>query len=391
MQAKLEEGQYLNFYKVTMPIIMSVFCVYLTIGLALGVLPKFVQQTLGYDSFVVGLVVGLQFLSTLLTRSFSGKMADTKGAKSSKVLGVFLVVVAGFAYTLSALFHSHTALALGLLLLARIMHGVGESFLVTGAMTWAIGLVGASNSGKVMTWNGIAIYAGISIGAPLSIGLSASFGYVSAFLCIMVLPLLGLIFTSQLPILALVKDQVRTPFYKVIGAIAGQGLSLALSSLAFGCIASFIALFFAEKNWGEASLAFMVFGACYVLTRIFFASFPDRFGGFSVAFISLLIEAVGQLLIWTATGKTMAIVGCGLTGVGSSLIFPALGVLALQKVSPQMRGTALGAYAAFVDMSVGLAAPLAGLAASYFNYQAVYLFGAISAVLAMVVLGFNRK
>ncbi|MEJ5055476.1 MFS transporter [Sphingobacterium sp. MYb382] len=391
MRVTLEKGQTLSFYKATMPIIISVFCVYLTIGLALGVLPKFVQQTLGFDSFVVGLVIGLQFLSTLLTRAFSGKMTDTKGAKQSKVLGVLLAVVAGLAYTLSAFFYSNSALALALLLLARVIHGVGESFLVTGAMAWAIGLVGGANSGKVMTWNGIAIYAGISIGAPLSIWVSIAYGYLPAFACMMVLPLLGMLFTNHLPTLEVVKDQVRTPFYKVIGAISGQGLSLAFSSLAFGCIASFIALFFAEKNWGEASLAFMVFGSCYVLTRIFFASFPDRFGGFKIALISLLIEIVGQLLIWTATGKTMAIIGCGLTGVGFSLVFPALGVLALQKVSPQMRGTALGAYVAFVDLSLGLAAPLAGLAASYFNYQAVYLFGAISCVLSIVVLMFNKK
>lgn len=391
MQVTLEKGQTLTFYKATMPIILSVFCVYLTIGLALGVLPKFVQQTLGFDSFVVGLVIGIQFLSTLLTRAFSGKMTDTKGAKQSKILGIILAVLAGIMYTLAAFYQRNTTFALALLLTARVVHGVGESFLVTGAMTWAIGLVGGANSGKVMTWNGIAIYAGIAIGAPLSIWISGTYGYLAAFSSMMLLPLVGLLSTNHLPTLAVVKDQVRTPFYKVIGAIAGQGLSLAFSSLAFGCIASFIALFFAEKNWGEASLAFIVFGTCYVLTRIFFASFPDRFGGLRIALISLLIEIVGQLLIWTASGKTMAIVGCGLTGVGFSLVFPALGVLALQKVSPQMRGTALGAYVAFVDLSMGIAAPLAGLAAAYFNYQAVYLFGAISCMLSIVVLLFNKK
>lgn len=391
MSVILEKGKTINFYKATMPIIISVFGVYLTIGIALGVLPEFVKTNLGYDSIIVGLVIGLQSLSTLLTRAYSGKITDTQGAKKSKVRGVVFAVISGLCYVLAVSFQYETGLALALLLFARVIHGIGESFLITGALTWGIGLVGPSNSGKVMTWNGIAMYTGIAIGAPLSIWLSKASGELSAFLLIVLLLFISWVTTAKLPSLPVDNDHVRIPFYKVIGVISGQGLSLAFSSLAFGCIASFIALFFIEKNWGDASLAFVIFGACYVLTRIFFASFPDKFGGYKIAFISLIIEVIGQVLVWTSVSKTIAIIGCGLTGVGFSLVFPALGVLAIRKVKPQMRGTALGAYVAFVDFSLGLAGPLAGLIAGWFNYQAVYLLGGISCVVSIIILMFNKK
>ena len=391
MSTTLEKGQTINFYQATAPIIISVFGVYLTIGIALGVLPGFVQNTLGFDSIIVGLVIGLQSLSTLLTRAYSGKITDTRGAKKSKMSGVVLAVIAGIVYILAILFQGHPLMALLFLLTARIIHGIGESFLVTGALTWGIGLAGPSNSGKVMTWNGIAMYAGIAIGAPVSIWLSKEYNMLPAFILIALLPLVSWLSTAKLPSIPVDKDHVRTPFYKVIGAISGQGLSLAFSSMAFGCIASFIALFFSQKNWGDASLAFIVFGICYVLTRIFFASFPDQYGGFKIALISLIIEVAGQLLIWTSVSKTLAIIGCGLTGIGFSLVFPALGVLAIQKVKPQMRGTALGAYVAFVDLSLGLAGPIAGLIAGWFNYQVVYLFGGISCMVSMIILLFNKK
>lgn len=391
MSTTLEKGQTINFYQATAPIIISVFSVYLTIGIALGVLPRFVQNTLGFDSIIVGLVIGLQSLSTLLTRAYSGKITDTRGAKKSKMSGVILAVIAGIAYVLAVLFQTQPILALAFLLLARIIHGIGESFLVTGALTWGIGLAGHSSSGKVMTWNGIAMYAGIAIGAPISIWLSKEYNIFPAFLLIALLPLVSWLSTAKLPSIPVDKDHVRMPFYKVIGTISGQGLSLAFSSMAFGCIASFIALFFSQKNWGDASLAFMIFGACYVLTRILFASFPDKYGGFTIALISLIIEVAGQMLIWTSASKTLAIIGCGLTGVGFSLVFPALGVLAIQQVKPQMRGTALGAYVAFVDLSLGLAGPIAGLIAGWFDYQTVYLFGGTSCVIAMIILLFNKK
>ena len=58
----------------------------------------------------------------------------------------------------------------------------------------------------------------------------------------------------------------------------------------------------------------------------------------------------------------------------------------IKKVSPQIRGTALGAYAAFFDLSLGLTIPIAGLIAGAFNYQAVYFFGAISGFVAILLL-----
>ncbi|MBN9296222.1 MAG: MFS transporter [Filimonas sp.] len=235
------------------------------------------------------------------------------------------------------------------------------------------------------------MYAGIAAGAPLGIGLYHSLGVQSVFTAIIILAVLGWLATLRLPMLAANPAHARTPFYKVIGTIAGQGMGLALSSIGFACISSFIVLYFKTKGWGEAAAAFASFGSAYVLVRVFCASFPDRFGGYRVALFSLVVEIAGQLCIWSATSGAMAIAGCILTGAGFSLIFPSLGVLAVKKVSSHMRGTALGAYVAFFDLSLGIAGPIAGLIASRFNYAAVYLFGAISALAAMVMLFIKRK
>jgi predicted MFS family arabinose efflux permease len=294
-------------------------------------------------------------------------------------------------YLVATVFNSGASFSLVIIFASRIIHGIAESLLVTGSLTWGIGLVGVERSGKVMTWNGIAMYAGIAVGAPLGIGLSKFYGIESAFAAIILLSLTSWLITIKLPTLPVDLNHIRTPFYKVIGKIANLGLGLAFSSIGFACISSFIVLLFAQKNWGNASAAFMVFGGSYVLVRVFFSSFPDKYGGYKVALFSLMIEIIGQLFIHLSISKKMAIIGCGLTGAGFSLIFPSLGVLAIKKVNPQMRGTALAAYAAFFDLSLGVAAPVAGLIATWFSYQSVYMFGAISCLLAVCILLFRKN
>jgi MFS family permease len=379
-----------NFGKTITPIIISVFAVYLTIGMTLGILADFIKNDLRFNSLIVGIVIGLQSLATLLTRAYSGKLTDTKGAKISTHMGIRLIILSGILYIIAAYFSQNVSLALGFIILARIVHGISESLTITGALTWGIGLVGTQRSGKVMTWNGIAMYAGIAVGAPLAIWMKGALDVTCVFVAIILLSIISWLSTLNLSALPVHAERIRTPFYKVIRLVAGQGLGLAFSSIGFACISSFISLLFASRNWGNPSAAFMTFGACYILTRIFCSSFPDKFGGYHVALISLGVEITGQLLISFSSSAGMAILGCGLTGVGFSLIFPALGVLAIKKVAPQMRGTALGAYAAFFDLSLGIAGPIAGIIAGWYNYQSVYLFGAISCLLAILILMLNR-
>jgi MFS family permease len=383
-------NQSLSFAKVIRPILLTVFAAYLAIGIALGALPSFIKNDLHYGSLAVGLVIGLQALATLLTRAYAGKITDVRGAHRSKQFGALLLLAAGVLYVLATLPGGSGIVVLTLLVVGRIIHGISESMVVTASLTWAIGLVGRENAGKVMTWNGIAMYAGIAVGAPLSLWVTTTGSVFIALAAITILALVSLVATRNLPHLAVDVNHLRTPFYKVIGLVANQGLALAFASIGFACIASFISLLFAAQHWEHASWGFISFGGFYILTRIFFASFPDKFGGYTVAFVSFVVEMVGQLLIGVSSSPLLAIAGCALTGMGFSLVFPALGVLAIQRVAPQMRGTALAAYSAFFDLSLSIAGPVAGLLAAWWNYPSIYLFGSVSCLVALLILSFSK-
>lgn len=57
----------------------------------------------------------------------------------------------------------------------------------------------------------------------------------------------------------------------------------------------------------------------------------------------------------------------------------------MKRAPAQNRSLAMGAYVAFLDISLGLSSPLAGALAGTWGIGAVYLGGAVTVMLAFVV------
>ena len=371
-----------------LPLALAVFVAFLTIGLPLPVLPLHLSQHLGLGALGVGVVIGSQFAAALLSRAWAGTLADTQGAKRAVVYGMLIAAVSGAVYLISLAFGT-TSAAVWVLLAGRVLLGCAESLIVTGALGWGVGMVGPQNAGKVMAWIGIAMYGAYAAGAPIGVAVDARWGFAGIAVATALIPLVALAVVLGLRATAPAAHR-RTPFYKVLGAVWVPGLGLALSSVGFGVITTFSALLFAARGWGPASMAFTAFGVAFIGARLFFGHLPDKLGGARVALVCVLVEVVGQLLIWGADDAVLAGVGAALTGFGYSLAFPAFGVEAVRRAPPQARGVAMGAYVAFLDVSLGVTGPAAGLIAASAGVGSVYLAGAVMVALSLGVALYLR-
>jgi MFS family permease len=383
--SEIEQNFAIPLKRYLLLIFIVIFSEFLIMGISLGTLPEYVHDTLGYSNFIVGAVIGLQYLATLLTRHLAGQSADAKGGKITVTTGLLLSALSGNFCLLSLWFKTHSLESLLLLSAGRILLGIGESYLVIGIFAWGFLLVGTKNTGKVMVWNGLGMHAGMAIGAPLGILLQTKLGLGASFAGVIFMPLISLLVMNLLPNIPLAKLEKRLPFYNALKLVWGAGSGLALASIGFSGIASFITLYFLQRGWADASLAISAFGAGYIIMRLFFAHYPDKFGGARVAMVCLVVEAIGQLLIWKAPGSDFAIAGAVLTGCGMSLVFPSFGQLAIKNIATANRGMAMAAYNAFFDLGVGLTAPIAGVIAGGTHYEYIYLMGGIAAVVGCVL------
>lgn len=102
------------------------------------------------------------------------------------------------------------------------------------------------------------------------------------------------------------------------------------------------------------------------------------------------VEIIGLLLVGFAQTPLTAKVGTFLTGAGFSLVFPALGVVAVKAVPQHNQGAALATYTVFMDLSLGITGPLAGLLMAWTGIPTIYL-AAAGLVMAALLLGWRLK
>lgn len=376
-----------------LPLAAIVLFGFLAVGLPLAALPLYLHGVLGFDTVTVGWVVGIQSLATVLTRQFAGNYCDRHGSKASALAGLPLAAVAGLIYLLSTFVPAGHA-SLGVLVAGRLLMGLAESLFLTGTMTWGIGRIGPARTGMVMAWQGIAMFAAFGIGSPAGIAVMQQWGFSGVAIATIALPLVGLCIALALPPVAKPGGgRARESILSVISLVWRPGLAMALGTVPFSVITTFVVLYYGDKGWAGAGLSVSSFAASYIAVRLFLATLPDRLGGRQVGMVSVLIQIVGLLTLWLAPGPAFALAGCVLAGVGLSLVFPAMGVEAMRDVPPERRGLAVGCFVAFIDLSTAIAGPIMGAVIGLAGYPAVFLCsaGLCVAALALMAWGLHAR
>lgn len=370
-------------------IIAALFCGYLCVGLPLPVIPLVVHDKLGFSNLIVGLVIGIQFLAAVLTRGYAGRLTDHHGGKRSAIQGAVVCALGGLLYLLSAMPGLSPTISLAIIVIGRLAAGFGESQFVTGCVSWSIASVGPQRAGMSMSWTGIAMFAALAIGAPIGMALYQAYGLQAAMIACVIAPLLSAAIASLQTSYSSSAGE-RLPFYKVVGQIWREGLGLMMQGVGLSGLTAFASLYFMAHGWQHAGLVMTAFGVGFILVRMVLGSLPDKVSGYRVALWSLVVEAIGQAMLGFAPNEVIALTGALVTGLGCALVFPALGVEALKRVLPSNRGSAMGAFVAFLDIAYGLAGPAAGLVAGQFGYPAVYTLGTACALLGVVLIVTRR-
>jgi MFS family permease len=348
------------------------FCGLLAVGAVLPVLPRYVHGPLDGGNIAVGVVVGSYAATGLLLRPVAGRYADRRGRKPAVLVGSLLVAVSGFLYLLP--------LGIPGLIAARLVLGAGEGTVFTAGSAWIVDLAPPDRRGRVIGLYGLAVWGALSVGPLIGELLLHASGYTLVWIFAGVAPLVGALIALRLPDPfhpALAEDE----HHPLIAREAVRpGIALALASLGYATVASFVVLHLEERGVGHGALVFGAFATMVVLTRLIGGDLPDRVGPARVATAAAIVEALGLVMMGVAQSLEVALIGALAMGAAFSLLYPSLSLIVVSRVPETGRGAALGTFTAFFDAGIGVGAPLAGIVAVLGGYEGAFLFGAAVAV-----------
>ena len=185
---------------------------------------------------------------------------------------------------------------------------------------------------------------------------------------------------------------ITTAFYGAVDALPYLVMIRLLSGIGeaafFVGAATMITDLAPEHRRGEAvsywSVA--VYGGLILCVRIIGARLPDALGGRVAATIALSCGAVGLTVMAGWPTVPGLVVGTAVFAAGMSLLYPALMLLALTAVPEHERGSVVGTFSSFFDLSQGLGALILGGVAALSGYRGAFAGGAVAAAAGVVLL-----
>jgi MFS family permease len=330
-----------------------------------------VSEELGGSDLEVGIVSGAFAITGIVCRPIAGNLADRRGRKPTVVGGAFLAVIAGALLFVPA--------GIPGLIVSRLFLGAGEGTVFTAGSAWNVDMAPPERRGRMIGLYGLAIWTGLTLGPPVGILLQHAGGYNLVWAFAAGAPLLAAVVASRLPEAPVTGGEgSRGPL--ISREAAGPGATFALSVVGFAAVAAFIVLSLDDRGIGHGAEVFSVLAGTVVATRLLGGGLPDRIGAARCAVGAGLVETVGLILLGAAQTLPVAFAGAVFMGAAFSLLFPALSLLAVDRVSPERRGAAMGTFTASFDLGMLIGSPAVGAAAAIAGYSASFYLGATAAL-----------
>jgi len=373
-------------------IIMSNLLLFLALEMLLPTLPLYVADKGGTD-FQVGLIIGLFTFAAVLARPFVGVLSNKLGNKLLLIVGVVVCLIGTASY--------YAAVTITMMLMLRVVHGLGFGISTTLYGTVASDIIPASRRGEGLGFFGTGNAIAISLGPFLGIWLMEQYGYSHLFITGAVILLLAVICTSFVKESRAERERARVsaddkklPFlerfieYK---ALLPSSLGL-LIGFAFGGIIGFITLFGQETGVKNISYFFLMLAIAEFLIRFISGKIYDTRGRFWVLIPAAALCLISCVLLFYTKSTAMLLLVGFLYGAGFGAIFPALQAWVIDRVEPERRGVATATYYNAFDIGIGSGAMLLGFVATWTNYATMYLFsGALYVIFFIVYLVYENR
>lgn len=365
-------------------IVLAGLSYFTALGMLLPVVPLYVRRELGSGDAGVGVAVGALFVGAVLLRPYAGRLGDRMGRRLLIIGGALVVAVSVAATGVVA--------SLPYLVAVRLLGGLGEAAFFVGAATMITDLSPESRRGEALSYWSVAIYGGLALGPALGETVLGDDRFLLTWLVAAAL-------LTTAAALGLGTVEVSRPDGPVAPgplwnrAALPPGLVLFLGLLSLAAFSTLVRLYAGELGMSGAEPIFLLYGGLVLCVRIVGARLPDMLGARRAGTAALSAAAAGMLLTAAWARPTGLLVGTALFAAGMSLLYPALLLLALSRAPDNERGSVVGTFSSFFDLSQGVGALVLGGVADLAGYRGAFTTAGVAALIGIAVLrsGVSRR
>ena len=363
-------------------VMASTFGYFVSIGALVPVLPRYVEGPLGGTNQSVGLVIGAFAVTAVLLRPWTGRFSDRRGRRVLVILGAAIAGVSTLGYI--------WADSLWLLIVLRLLSGIGEAFFYTGAASVINDLAPDERRGEALSYFSLALFGGMAVGPIAGEALLHASGFDSVWILAAVAAgaaaLLGIPLPDTRP-----KVEERTVGRLLHRAAVLPGVVLAANIWGLATFLSFVPLYVFTIGMEGSRGVFAMHSLLVFAIRMFGARIPDKLGPARSGRAALTLVAIGLVIVGAWAEPIGLYVGIVVYSIGHSLAFPALMTLALNSAPAGERGAVIGTFTAFFDASFGVGAISSGYIAEALGYRGAFISAGGVAVAGLFLLASRTR
>lgn len=366
------------------------FIFYLVFYLPTVVIGTMAMERYHASASIAGILSGIFIVGGFIARLWAGNNMKRLGAKKLLYIGTLIYFLLTFAY-----FFVHSVV---LLLILRLVHGLGFGIAATASGTLAGAIVPSSRRGEGIGYYALSVTLSSAVGPFLSMFLYRTSGFYSLIwlsVLLLFIALVGIFFIH----VEKTTDSSNSVDNKVHKKFAWSNYfekeALPISLIAFligisySSILSFMDAYARNIHLSEAaSFFFLVYAITVLLSRPITGRVFDGFGDNFVMYPTYLFFALGLLLIGFAHSGWMLLLAAIFIGLGYGSFSPFGQAIAIRNSEAHRLGITTSTFFGFMDMGVGFGPFILGMFMPLLGYRNLYFASAILALLIAVIYHF---
>lgn len=326
----------------------------------------------------------------MISRPFSGKIADKVGRIPVMVIGTSVCVVISLLYPLLS--------SVAGFLLLRLVHGFSTGFTPTGLTAYLADIIPFNKRGEAMGLLGTAGTVGMAAGLAIGPGIANDFGLNVMFYCssAMAVISIGVLFGIKETLTH--KHGFSAQVFKIHKRdlleprVLITCIVMLLTTYSYGAVFTVIPDLCTHVGIYNEGLPFMCLTIASLSVRLIAGKASDKYGRRKVLMVSSVIGAISMIILGLGSTPRDILIAVSLYGLAQGMTSPTLFAWATDLSDERFKGRGISSLYIFMELGIGIGALMSGFIYNNdsSNFFITFLTAGLLAATALLYLIFTR-